>query len=92
MEECKLVGTSIEHNIKLLRQDNGDTIDPIYFKSLIGCLRYITCIRLDILYRTGLISQFMKELMPTHMKVIKRNLCYIKCTITYGLLYFGVEL
>lgn len=56
MKDCKLVGMPIEYDIKLLRQDDDNIINLIYFKSLVGSLRYLTCMRPDILYGIRLVS------------------------------------
>ena len=50
-------------------------------------LRYLTCTRSGILYIVGLVSRYIKNPKTTHFKAAKRILCYIKCTIKFGLLY-----
>ena len=42
MEKSKLVSTPVEERLKLMRKDKGRAVDPIYYKSLIGSLRYLT--------------------------------------------------
>ena len=64
-----------------------EQVDPTFFKSLIGSLRYLTCTRPDILYTIGLVSRYMENPMITYFKVAKRIICYIKCTIYFGLLH-----
>ena len=71
MEDCKLVCTSVECETKLSKHDDGVTVDPTYFKSLVESLRYLICTRSDILYGVGLISHFMEEPRSTHLKVAK---------------------
>jgi hypothetical protein len=44
----------IEYRTKLTKE--GDLVNPTYYKSIVGCLRYLTCTRLDILFGVGLIS------------------------------------
>ncbi|XP_028056772.1 uncharacterized protein LOC114260782 [Camellia sinensis] len=62
-------------------------MDPTYFKSLAGSLRYLTCTRLDILYGVGLISRYMETPDQSHLYAVKRILRYIKVTIDDGLFY-----
>ncbi|KAA0041959.1 putative mitochondrial protein [Cucumis melo var. makuwa] len=57
MINSKPVTTPIETETKLSKHEEGDDVDPSYFKSLIGSLRYLTCTRLDILFSVGLATQ-----------------------------------
>ena len=50
MINSKPVTTPIEVGIKLSKYEDGDVVNPTYFKSLLGSLRYLTNTRLDILY------------------------------------------
>ncbi|KAA0034928.1 retrovirus-related pol polyprotein from transposon tnt 1-94 [Cucumis melo var. makuwa] len=85
----KPVTTSIETGTKLFKHEEGDDVDPSYFKSLVGSLRYLTCTRLDILFSVGLVSQFMESPTTTHLKVAKRILRYLKGTLGSELFYFS---
>ena len=71
MEDCKLVCTLIEYGTKLSNYDDRAIVDPIYFKSLVGSLRNLTSIRLDILYSVELIRRFMGEPKSTYLKSAK---------------------
>ncbi|KAH9648378.1 hypothetical protein KPL70_025559 [Citrus sinensis] len=87
MNDCKPISTPVECGVKLSKYDEGEDIDPTFFKSLVGSLRYLTCTRPDILYAVGLVSRYMKNPKTTHFKAAKRILRYIKGTINFGLLY-----
>ncbi|XP_074326671.1 secreted RxLR effector protein 161-like [Apium graveolens] len=87
MENCQAVSTPIECGTKLSKFEECEKVDPTYFKSLVGSLRYLTCTRPDILYSVGLIGQYMEAPTTTHMKAAKRNFRYLKGTMDYGLLY-----
>ena len=52
-----------------------------------GSLYYLTCTRPDILYEVGLASRYMEKPKSTHLMAVKKIMCYIKRTISYGLLY-----
>ncbi|KAE8668941.1 hypothetical protein F3Y22_tig00112281pilonHSYRG00221 [Hibiscus syriacus] len=87
MENCKPISTPKEYEIKMSKHEEGESIDPTFFKSLVESLRYLTCTRLDILHAFGLISRYMESLTTTHFKVKKRILHYLKGTIDSGLFY-----
>ena len=56
MNDCKPISTPVECGVKLSKHDEGEDIDPTFFKSLVGSLRYLTCTKPDILYTVGLVS------------------------------------
>ncbi|KAH9685807.1 hypothetical protein KPL70_014105 [Citrus sinensis] len=87
MNDCKPIITTVECGVKLSKHDEGEDIDPTFFKSLVGSLRYLTCTRPDIFYVVGLASRYMKNPKTTHFKAAKRILRYIKGTTNFGLLY-----
>ncbi|KAJ4724624.1 Retrovirus-related Pol polyprotein from transposon TNT 1-94 [Melia azedarach] len=87
MENCKPISTPIECGVKLSKHEEGEKIDSTFFKSLVGCLRYLTCTRPDILYATGLVSRYMETPTTTHFKAAKRILRYLKGTTNFGLFY-----
>ncbi|KAA0059797.1 putative mitochondrial protein [Cucumis melo var. makuwa] len=87
MINSKPITTSIEIGTKLSKYKEGDDVDPSYFKSLVGSLRYLTCTQPDILFIVGLVSRFMESPTTTHLKVTKRILRYLKGTLDYGLFY-----
>jgi hypothetical protein len=77
MESCNLVLTPVEKGVELRKSKVGN-VDPTYFKILVGSLRYLTCTRLDILYRVGLINRYMETPDQSHLNAAKRVLRYIK--------------
>ncbi|XP_020577796.1 uncharacterized protein LOC110022962 [Phalaenopsis equestris] len=87
MENSQSIKTPVECGVKLSQFDEGKRIDPIFFKSLVGSLRYLTCTRPDILYVVGLVSRYMETPTVTHLKTAKRIMRYIKGTIDFGLFY-----
>ena len=87
MDDCNPVSTPMECGAKLSKHEDGESVDPTLFKSLVGSLRYLTCTRPDILYAVGVVSRYMELPTTTHMKAAKRILRYIKGTINFGLYY-----
>ena len=59
-------------------------MEETYFRSLIGCLMYLTATRPDILYAVSVLSRFMHCPSELHLKAAKRVVRYIKGTINYG--------
>ncbi|XP_022883367.1 uncharacterized protein LOC111400170 [Olea europaea var. sylvestris] len=89
MSNCNPVNTPEECNIKLSRYDDGAKVDPTLFRSLVGSLRYLTCIRPDILFGVGLVSRCMEAPTTTHLKAAKKILHYIKGTLDFELHYYA---
>jgi hypothetical protein len=44
MESCNPVSTPVENEVEL-RKSKVESVDPTYFKSLVGSLRYLICTR-----------------------------------------------
>ncbi|KAG6394787.1 hypothetical protein SASPL_145377 [Salvia splendens] len=78
MESCNPVYTPVEIGQELRKHDGEAKVDPTYFKSLVGSLRYLTCTRPDILYGVGLISRYMETPSQSHLNAVKGILRYIK--------------
>ena len=87
IEDCNPVSTPVESGTKLSRYSENEEVDASVYRSLVGCLRYLTCTRPDIAYGVGLVSRYMEETKITHWKAIKRILHYIKGTLSHGLFY-----
>jgi len=86
-EDCHPIDTPVEFGLKLTKEGEGKLVNPTYFKSLMGCLRYLTCTRPDILFGVGLVSRFMETPRTSHLKAARRILSYIKGTVDHGLFY-----
>ena len=56
IKNSKPVSTPIKQKLKMMRGDKGKAIDPTYYKSLIGSLRYLTATRPDIVFGFRLLS------------------------------------
>jgi len=84
MEECKATSTPMNQKEKLGKEDGTDKVDEGYFRSLIGCLMYLTATRPDILFAVSILSRFMHCASEMHLKAAKRILRYIKGTDNYS--------
>ncbi|XP_061338507.1 secreted RxLR effector protein 161-like [Gastrolobium bilobum] len=87
MTDCNPVSTPMEPGLKLSKYDGGERVDPSYYRSLVGSLRYLTCTRPDLCLSVGIISRFMEDPGYTHWKAAKRILRYVKGTTSQGLHY-----
>ena len=90
MIECNSSKSPMECSIKLSRGGEGSKVDPTHFRKLMGCLRYLTLTRSDLVFFYSFFSHFMSKLSSDRMAYAKRILRYVKRTLGYGLL-FGSE-
>ena len=75
MSNCKVAPTGL----KLSKDDDGSTVDPMLFKRLVG--------RPDIMYGVSLISRFMDSPKDSHWQAGKRILRYVSGTKDLGIMY-----
>jgi len=66
MKECKATSTPMNQKEKLSKNDGADKVDEGYFRSMIGCLIYLTTTRPDILFVVSLLSCFMHGASELH--------------------------
>lgn len=91
MDDLNFVCILMECGIKLLKKEEGEGVDLIIFKSLVGSLRYLICIRFDILYAVGVVSRYMEYLIIIYFKAVKRIFRYIKGIVNFGLYYLIIS-
>ncbi|XP_019260002.1 PREDICTED: uncharacterized protein LOC109238029 [Nicotiana attenuata] len=84
MENCNATSTPMNPKEKLSKEDVTNKVDEGNFRSLIGCLMYLTATRPDILFAVSLLSRFMHCATEKHLKAAKRIIRYIKGTVDYG--------
>ncbi|CAL5331407.1 unnamed protein product [Camellia sinensis] len=85
MEDCKATSTPMNQKEKFSKDDGIDKVDEGLYRSLIGCLMYLTATRPDIMHAVSLLSRFMHCASEVHFQAAKRILRYIKGTINYGI-------
>ncbi|KAL4290264.1 hypothetical protein GQ457_14G025710 [Hibiscus cannabinus] len=91
MENCKFVTTPIAHGEKLSSKDDFERVNEKSYRSLIGCLLYLTATRPDIMFDVSLLSRFIHCCNVSHFKAAKRVSRYIKGTSDYGVWFKKVE-
>ncbi|XP_050916637.1 secreted RxLR effector protein 161-like [Lathyrus oleraceus] len=87
LTNCKSAITPAETNHKLNSDVEGEDVDVITFKQLVGSLRYICSTRPDICYEFGMVSRFMNKPKWSHYQVDVKILRNIKGTLKYGVLF-----
>ncbi|XP_058003620.1 secreted RxLR effector protein 161-like [Hevea brasiliensis] len=87
MENCKTVSTPAVQGEKLSKSDEARKIDASLYRSLIGCLLYLSPARPDIMYATSILSKFMQSPCEVHYRAAKRVMRYVKGTADFGVLY-----
>nr|KYP66217.1 hypothetical protein KK1_012504 [Cajanus cajan] len=88
LDECKIMNTPMNQKEKFSKEDGADKVDEMHFRSLIGCLMYLTPTRPNILFPVSVLSRFMHCASELHLKATKRVVRYIKGTINYGVRYY----
>jgi hypothetical protein len=78
MEDCYPADNPVEYGIKLTKEEKGDLVNPTYYKSIVGCLRYLTCTRPDILYGVGLISIYIEKPRSSHLRQQRGSFVLLK--------------
>ena len=91
MEECKLTATPMNQNEKFCKEDRAAKVDERLYRTLIGCLMYLTTTRPDIMNAISLLSRYMHCASEIHFQAAKRIVKYIKGTIDYGLKFCQVK-
>ncbi|XP_024025713.1 uncharacterized protein LOC112092835 [Morus notabilis] len=84
MEDCKAMATPMNQKDSLSKEDGTDKVEESYFRSMVGCLMYLTATRPDILFAVSILSRFMHCASEVHLKATKRVNRYIKGTIDFG--------
>nr|KYP76434.1 Copia protein [Cajanus cajan] len=87
MEDCKNTTTPMNQKEKFSKDDGIDKVEEHQFRSLIGCLMYLTAIRPDIMFDVSMLSRFMHCASEVHLQAANRIVRYIKGTVDYGVKY-----
>ncbi|XP_066395690.1 uncharacterized mitochondrial protein AtMg00810-like [Miscanthus floridulus] len=61
MVECKPCVTPMEEQLKLTKASTTAKVDAALYRSIIGGLRYLVHMRLDIAFVIGYVSRFMED-------------------------------
>ena len=74
-------------NAKLTSDPSSEFVDVTLYRSMIGCLLYLTASRPDIAFCVGVCSRFQSNPKVSHLNAVKRIIKYVSGTCDYGLFY-----
>ena len=87
MSDCNASKTPMECRLKLNRDGEGTEVESTLLRKMIGCLRYLTLTRPDLVYSVSYLSRLMSKPYSDHMTDAKKILRYVKGTRDYGIVY-----
>ena len=61
------------------------TVDVTLYRSMIGCLLYLTGSRPDIAFNVDICSRFQSNSKVSHLNAVKKIIKYVGGTCDYGL-------
>ena len=79
--------TPIEANKALVKDEDGIAVDEHLYRSMIGCLMYLTASRPDIMFSVCACARFQVSPKVSHMEAVKRIFRYLKHQPKLGLWY-----
>ncbi|CAJ2637049.1 unnamed protein product [Trifolium pratense] len=91
MGDCKPVATPMNQKEKFSKEDGAERVDENLYRSLIGCLMYLTATGTDIMYVVSLLSRYTHCASEIHFQAAKRILRYVKGTVDYGIRFNQVQ-
>ena len=79
--------TPMAANAKLTNDPSGESVNVTLYRSMIGCLLYLTASWPDIAFSVGVCSRFQFNPKVSHLNAVKRIIKYVGGTCDYGLFY-----
>lgn len=89
LDSCNSHMTPCQSGLKLY-EDGGTPLSSTnasHFRSLVGCLQYLTFTRPDIAYAVNSVCQFLHNPTDIHLHAVKRIVKYIKGTLDFGIVF-----
>ncbi|GJV23506.1 hypothetical protein Tco_1376201 [Tanacetum coccineum] len=83
----KPASTPIEAHKSLGKDEDGEDVDVHLYRSMIGCLMYLTASRLDIMFAVCVCARFQVTPKVSHLHAVKRIFRYLKHQPKLGLWY-----
>ncbi|KAG8488895.1 hypothetical protein CXB51_016920 [Gossypium anomalum] len=87
MLNCKATSTIVAIREKLSNQGDFEKVCESTYRSLIGCLFYLTATRPNIMFVVSPLSRFMHCCNEKHFQAAKRVFRYIKGTLSFGMTF-----
>lgn len=85
--DSNLIFVPTPKGLKLKKNEESPLINTTYYQKFIDKMIYLLNLRLDLLYATWLLSQFMHSSWQAHLQVVKYVLRYIKNILNFEILY-----
>ena len=87
MDNVAHARTPMAANAKLTVDPSNESVDVTLYRSMIGCLLYLTASKPDITFSVGVCSRFQSNPKVSHLNAVKRIIKYVCGTCDYGLFY-----
>ena len=86
LSQAKVSPTPADTNVKLVKEDGSNPVDPIKYQSMVGSLLYAAvATRPDIAQAVGAVSKYNSYPTESHLTAVKRIFRYLKGTIDLSL-------
>ena len=79
--------TPMAANAKLTNNPSDESVAVTLYRSMIGCLLYLTASRPNIAFSVGVCSRFQSNPKVLHLNAVKKIIKYVGRTYDYGLFY-----
>ncbi|XP_066361409.1 uncharacterized mitochondrial protein AtMg00810-like [Miscanthus floridulus] len=87
MAECKSCVTPMEERLKPKKASTTAKVDATLYRSIVGGLRYLVHMRLDIAFAVGYVSRFIEDPRKDHWATVKQLLRYVKGMVDQGIIF-----
>ena len=87
LDKAAYTRTPLATNAKLTKDPSGESVDVTLYRSMIGCLLYLTASRPNIAFNVGVCSRFQSNPKISHLNAVKRIIKYVSGTCDYELFY-----
>ena len=87
LEKAAHARTPMATNTKLTNNPLGEFVNVTLYRSMMGCLLYLTTSRPNIAFSVGVCYRFQSYPKVSHLNIVKRIIKYVSGTCDYGLFY-----
>nr|GEU35886.1 hypothetical protein [Tanacetum cinerariifolium] len=84
-DSCDPVDTLMVEKSKLDKDKEGKTVDPSYYRGMIGTLLYLTASRPDLQFAICMCARYQARPTEKHLLAVKRIFQYLRGTVNRGL-------
>ncbi|GJT17579.1 retrovirus-related pol polyprotein from transposon TNT 1-94 [Tanacetum coccineum] len=87
LEDPKPMKTSMSLDMKLMKDEERESVDSTKYRAMIGSLFYLMTSRPGIMFSVCLCARFQEDPKTSHLEAVKHIFRYIKGTTHLGLWY-----